>query len=125
MSEVTNHLVDAAKAAGRRRLSLSAGALLTGALAVSLIFHESSVRAAGVEQTSPIDDSSIAALYQQRNLLIMLLHHFAQLRDALHRSPIHRKHHIARLNAGFSRAALSIFDHQTAWDAGLPAFLGT
>ncbi len=60
MSQVTNHLVEAAKAAGKKRLSLSAGALLTGALAVSLIFHDGSVRAASVQ--SPIDDNSIAAL---------------------------------------------------------------
>ena len=60
MSQVTNHLVGAARAVGRKRLSLSAGALLTGALAVSLIFHDGSVRAASVQ--SPIDDNSIAAL---------------------------------------------------------------
>ncbi len=55
MSEVTNQLVD-----GKRRLTFSAGALLTGALALSLVFHESSVHAAPV--VSPIDDSSVAAL---------------------------------------------------------------
>jgi serine protease Do len=60
MSEVTNHLVAAAKAAGRKPLSLSAGALLTGALAVSLIFHDTTSRAASVQ--SPLDDSSVAAL---------------------------------------------------------------
>ena len=60
MSEVTNHLVAAAKAAGRKPLSLSAGALLTGALAVSLIFHDTTSRAASVQ--SPIDDQSVAAL---------------------------------------------------------------
>src|SRR6185437_9795025 len=60
MSQVTNHLVEAARAAGKKRLSLSAGALLTGALAVSLMFHDGSVRAASVQ--SPIDDNSIAAL---------------------------------------------------------------
>ena len=48
------------KAARSKRLSLSAGALLTGALAVSLIFHDTSSRAASVQ--SPIDDSSVAAL---------------------------------------------------------------
>jgi len=60
MSEVTNHLVAAVKAAGRKPLSLSAGALLTGALAVSLIFHDTTSRAASVQ--SPIDDQSVAAL---------------------------------------------------------------
>jgi serine protease Do len=60
MSQVTNHLVDAARAAGKKRLSLSAGALLTGALAVSLIFHDGPMHAASVQ--SPIDDNSIAAL---------------------------------------------------------------
>ncbi len=60
MSEVTNHLVAAVKAAGKKPLSFSAGALLTGALAVSLIFHDTTSRAASVQ--SPIDDSSVAAL---------------------------------------------------------------
>jgi len=60
MSEVTNHLVDKVKAAGKKRLSFSAGALLTGALALSLVFHESAVHAAAVP--SPIDDNSVAAL---------------------------------------------------------------
>jgi len=43
MSEVTNQLVGKA---AKRRLSFSAGAVLTGALASALFFHESSVRAA-------------------------------------------------------------------------------
>jgi serine protease Do len=60
MSEATNQLVGKVKAAGRKHLSLSAGALLTTALAVSVFFHESSVRAASVP--SPIDDNSVAAL---------------------------------------------------------------
>jgi serine protease Do len=60
MSEATNQLVGKVEAAGRKRLSLSAGALLTTALAVSVFFHESSVRAASVP--SPIDDNSVAAL---------------------------------------------------------------
>jgi serine protease Do len=60
MSDVTNQLVDTVKAAGKRRLSLSAGALLTGALAVSVFCHESSVRAATAP--SPLDDNSVAAL---------------------------------------------------------------
>ena len=61
MSEVTNELVGKVKAAGRRPLSLSAGALLTTALAASILFHESSGRAAGVT-TPPVDDNSVAAL---------------------------------------------------------------
>jgi serine protease Do len=60
MSEATNPLVAAAKAAGKKRLSVSAGALLTGALALSVVLHDGSVRAASVQ--SPIDDSSVAAL---------------------------------------------------------------
>jgi serine protease Do len=56
MSEVTNQLVGNSK----RRLGLSAGAVLTTALAVSLVFHESAVRAATA--TSPLDDNSVAAL---------------------------------------------------------------
>jgi len=60
MSEVTNELVGKIKTAGRKRLSLSAGAVLTAALAVSVLFHEGSVRAASV--ASPLDDNSVAAL---------------------------------------------------------------
>jgi serine protease Do len=44
----------------RKPLSIGAGAVLTAALAVSLVFHESSMRAASV--TTPVDDSSVAAL---------------------------------------------------------------
>ncbi|MGA1984220.1 MAG: trypsin-like peptidase domain-containing protein [Acidobacteriaceae bacterium] len=44
----------------RKPLSLGAGAVLTAALAVSLVFHESSMRAA--VNATPIDDSSVAAL---------------------------------------------------------------
>jgi serine protease Do len=60
MSEVTNPLVDVVKATAKKRLSFSAGVVLTSALAVSLMFHESSVRAASV--TPPVDDNSVAAL---------------------------------------------------------------
>ena len=61
MSEVTNELVGkVVEKVGKKRLSVSAGALLTGALAVSLFFHEGSVRAASV--ASPLDDNSVAAL---------------------------------------------------------------
>ena len=45
----------------RKPLSLSAGALLTTALAVSLVFHESPGHAASVTAT-PIDDNSVSAL---------------------------------------------------------------
>jgi len=62
MLDSTNQLVDHVKTTRNKRLSLSAGALLTGALAVSLVFHEGSMHAAGVPAASPIDDSSIAAL---------------------------------------------------------------
>ena len=61
MSVATNQLVNEVKKMARKPLSVGAGVLLTGALAVSLVFHESSVRAAGVNAT-PIDDSSVAAL---------------------------------------------------------------
>ena len=57
MSGITNQLVPAPKT--RKRLSISAGALLLGALAVSIFFHETSVKAASAP---PIDESSISAL---------------------------------------------------------------
>jgi serine protease Do len=59
MSEATNQLVDKVKAAGRKPLSLSAGVLLTTALAVSVLFHESSGKAS---VPTPLDDNSVAAL---------------------------------------------------------------
>ena len=61
MSATTNQLVNEVKRMARKPLSVGAGALLTGALAVSLVFHESSMRAASVNAT-PIDDNSVAAL---------------------------------------------------------------
>jgi serine protease Do len=61
MSVATNQLVNEVKKMARKPLSVGAGVLLTGALAVSLVFHESSMRAAGVNAT-PIDDNSVAAL---------------------------------------------------------------
>ncbi|MDP9039784.1 MAG: trypsin-like peptidase domain-containing protein [Acidobacteriota bacterium] len=57
MSEVTNQLVGVRD---RKRLGLSAGAVLSTALAVSLLFHESAGHAAGT--SSPLDDNSVAAL---------------------------------------------------------------
>ena len=45
---------------GKKRLSLSAGALLTTALGVSILFHESPSRAA--DPVTPINDNRIAAL---------------------------------------------------------------
>jgi serine protease Do len=44
----------------RKPLSVGAGVVLTSALAVSLMFHESSGRAAST--TTPVDDNSVAAL---------------------------------------------------------------
>jgi serine protease Do len=58
MSLETNQLVGKVEIAGKKRLSLSAGVMLTTALAVSLVFHESAVRAS----VAPVDDSSVAAL---------------------------------------------------------------
>jgi serine protease Do len=55
MSEVTNELVVKGK-----RIGLGAGALLTGALAVSLFCHESFGSAATT--AAPLDDNSVAAL---------------------------------------------------------------
>jgi serine protease Do len=55
MSGVTNQLVG-----NKKRLSISAGALLTTALAVSVFCHEGSVHAATA--VSPVDDNSVAAL---------------------------------------------------------------
>jgi serine protease Do len=60
MSEVTNQLVEGVKKMARRPLSVGAGAVLTTALAVSLVFHESSMRAASVPPA--VDDNSVAAL---------------------------------------------------------------
>jgi len=60
MAEATNQLVNEVKKMARKPLSVGAGVLLTGALAVSLVFHESSMRAA--VNATPIDDNSVAAL---------------------------------------------------------------
>jgi serine protease Do len=60
MSEVTNELVSKVRAFGKKPLSVSAGALLTTALAVSILFHESPSRAA--DTAPPLNDNSIAAL---------------------------------------------------------------
>jgi serine protease Do len=60
MSEVTNELVGKVKAFGKRPLSVSAGAVLMTALAVSILFHESPSRAA--DAAPPLNDNSIAAL---------------------------------------------------------------
>ena len=57
MSDVTNHLVGEKS---KRRLSLGAGAVLTTALAVSVLFHESAGHAANVQ--NPLDDNSVSAL---------------------------------------------------------------
>jgi serine protease Do len=61
MSEATNQLVTEVKKMARKPLSVGAGAVLTAALVVSLVFHESSMRAAAVN-AAPIDDNSVAAL---------------------------------------------------------------
>jgi serine protease Do len=61
MAITTNQLVTEVKKMARKPLSVGAGAVLTAALAVSLVFHESSMRAANVNAT-PIDDNSVAAL---------------------------------------------------------------
>ena len=61
MSQATNQLVNEVKKMARKPLSLGAGAVLTAALAVSLVFHESAGHAASVN-ASPIDDNSVAAL---------------------------------------------------------------
>src|ERR1039458_10753879 len=61
MAVTTNQLVTEVKKMARKPLSVGAGAVLTAALAVSLVFHESSMRAASVNAT-PIDDNSVAAL---------------------------------------------------------------
>src|ERR1035438_10617956 len=61
MSRVTNQLVEEVKKMARKPLSVGAGVVLTTALAVSLVFHESQSRAAGLN-TPPVDDNSVAAL---------------------------------------------------------------
>jgi len=65
MSQTTNQLVAPTPAGnkqptGKNRLTLSAGALLTAALTVSVLFHQSSVHAASV--STPLDDNSVSAL---------------------------------------------------------------
>jgi serine protease Do len=60
MANVTNQLVEEVKKMARRPLSVGAGAVLTTALAVSLVFHEGSGQAA--VSTPPVDENSIAAL---------------------------------------------------------------
>jgi serine protease Do len=60
MSAATNQLVNEVKKMARKPLSVGAGAVLTAALVVSLVFHESSMRAA--VNATPIDDNSVAAL---------------------------------------------------------------
>ncbi len=60
MSQVTNQLVEEVKKMARKPLSVGAGAVLTAALAVSLVFHESPGRAA--VSVPPVDDNSVAAL---------------------------------------------------------------
>jgi serine protease Do len=57
MAQVTNQLVGSAT---KRRIGVSAGAVLTTALAVSVFCHESAVRAATTQ--SPLDDNSVSAL---------------------------------------------------------------
>jgi serine protease Do len=57
MSQVTNELVGKT---GRRRLGIGAGAVLTTALAASVLFHETSGHAANVQ--APLDDNSVTAL---------------------------------------------------------------
>jgi serine protease Do len=59
MALATNQLVDKVRG-GRKRLGLSAGAVLTTALAVSLFFRESTSHAA--DPVPPLDSNSVAAL---------------------------------------------------------------
>ena len=60
MLQVTNQLVDEVKKMARKPMSVGAGLVLTAALAVSLVFHESSMRAASIPPA--VDDNSVAAL---------------------------------------------------------------
>ena len=60
MSQVTNQLVDEVIKMARKPMSVGAGVVLTAALAVSLVFHESSMRAASIPPA--VDDNSVAAL---------------------------------------------------------------
>ena len=59
MSGLTNQLVEGVKKM-RKPLSLSAGVVLTSALAVSILFHENAGHAA--DPVPPLNDNSVAAL---------------------------------------------------------------
>src|SRR6266403_6184505 len=69
------------------------------------------------------EQAAVSPLNQQCHLLVVLLHHFPQLRDALHRCAIDGKNHIARLDAGLGSVALNVFDDQTAAHTGLLALI--
>ena len=60
MLTATNQLVEGVKKMARKPLSVGAGVVLTTALAVSILFHESTGRAA--DPVPPLNDNSIAAL---------------------------------------------------------------
>jgi serine protease Do len=60
MFSTTNHLVERISKMSKKRLSLSAGAVLTAALGVSVLFHESPSRAA--DPVTPINDARVSAL---------------------------------------------------------------
>jgi len=60
MLRFTNQLVEGVRKMGKKRLSLSAGVVLTTALGASILFHESQSRAA--DPVTPMNDSRIAAL---------------------------------------------------------------
>ena len=60
MLTATNQLVEGVKKMARKPLSVGAGVVLTTALAVSILFHESTGRAA--DPVTPLNDNSVAAL---------------------------------------------------------------
>ena len=52
------------------------------------------------------EHSNVTALYEQCDLLVVILHHFAQLRHGLHGLAVDRQHDVAGLYAGLGGAAL-------------------
>src|SRR5580698_5408675 len=64
-------------------------------------------------QSDRNEQPSVAALDQQRDLLVVVLHHFAQLRHRLDRRPIDGEYDVTPLNARLGRPALRLFNHES------------
>jgi hypothetical protein len=61
MLTATNQLVEGVKKMARKPLSVGAGVVLTTALAVSILFHESTGRAA--DPVTPLNDNSYRVVH--------------------------------------------------------------